>query len=412
MDTTSLHAMVLPIIVPPPWVLLHAFREIKRSQLGRKEDDCSEMHGPYRSDCILYERLPQENTVAGSATLQTNFGEFTLNCLTELSKAQCSTEKQWHRVRDAHRTMVTFPSSESPLRPTCATPCNKFFETPMAEKHNLGDQLNKSDTINSADGMQSGSHFKGFERVERGFCCPYCTKRFTSNSGLKQHMHIHSSFKPFTCQVCHKSYTQFSNLCRHKRLHKRCRQRMPCSECGHEFANSYSLLKHQILWGCRCRAVRRRGAMYSRKRDATPQLVSNQTSETNAEEVVPNLKSEMVSPVYHDISRLLHSKLRHYNRATHKKEESATGYSGEASHLQLDEGELSAMTSPSTARLHFSSLGSPAVTLYPCLAAMPPERNTRAEILSDCPSLDRRVLEAEVGFEPRTFWSVNSRSNH
>ncbi|OON14478.1 zinc finger, C2H2 type, partial [Opisthorchis viverrini] len=300
-----------------------------------------------------YERLPQENTVAGSATLQTNFGELTLNCLTELSKAQSSTEKQWHRVRDAHRTMVTFPSSESPLRPTCATPCNKFFETPMAEKHNLGDQLNKSDTINSADGMQSGSHFKGFERVERGFCCPYCTKRFTSNSGLKQHMHIHSSFKPFTCQVCHKSYTQFSNLCRHKRLHKRCRQRMPCSECGHEFANSYSLLKHQILWGCRCRTVRRRGAMYTRKRDATPQLVSNQTSETNAEEVVPNLKSEMVSPVYHDISRLLHSKLRHYNRATHKKEESATGYSGEASHLQLDEGELSAMTSPSTARLHF-----------------------------------------------------------
>ncbi|KAG5449344.1 hypothetical protein CSKR_108415 [Clonorchis sinensis] len=340
--------MILPIIVPPPWVLLHAFREIKRSQVVRKEDDCSELQRPYRSDCILYERLLQENTATGSAASLTNFGEFTLNCLTELSKARCTTAKLWSRGRDTRTAMVAVPSSGS------ATPCNKFFESPMAEKQNLGDRLYMSDTINSADGVQSGSHFRGFERIERGFCCPYCTKRFTSNSGLKQHMHIHSSFKPFTCQVCHKSYTQFSNLCRHKRLHKRCRQRMPCSECGHEFANSYSLLKHQILWGCRCRAVRRRGAMCARKQDATPQRVSKQASETNTEEVVPNLKPEMTSPVYPDISRLLHSKSRHYNRSTHKKEESATGYPREDLHSQLDDSELSALPSQSTARLHFS----------------------------------------------------------
>ncbi|KAG5453639.1 hypothetical protein CSKR_111578, partial [Clonorchis sinensis] len=38
---------------------------------------------------------------------------------------------------------------------------------------------------------------------------------------------------------------------------------------------------------------------------------------------------------------------------------------------------------------------------------------TRAGILPGCPSLDRGSREAErVGFEPRTFRSVNSRSNH
>ncbi|KER24277.1 hypothetical protein T265_08016 [Opisthorchis viverrini] len=37
---------------------------------------------------------------------------------------------------------------------------------------------------------------------------------------------------------------------------------------------------------------------------------------------------------------------------------------------------------------------------------------TRAGILPGCPSLDRGSRVAEVGFEPRTFWSVNSRSNH
>ncbi|KAG5452120.1 hypothetical protein CSKR_107904 [Clonorchis sinensis] len=42
---------------------------------------------------------------------------------------------------------------------------------------------------------------------------------------------------------------------------------------------------------------------------------------------------------------------------------------------------------------------------------MPPEGYTRAGILPGCPSLDRGSREKEVGFEPRTFRSINSRSN-
>ncbi|KAG5454002.1 hypothetical protein CSKR_102085 [Clonorchis sinensis] len=53
-----------------------------------------------------------------------------------------------------------------------------------------------------------------------------------------------------------------------------------------------------------------------------------------------------------------------------------------------------------------------AVTPFRCLAAMPPEGCTRAEILPGCPSLDRESREAEVGFEPRTVRSVNSLPNH
>lgn len=41
-----------------------------------------------------------------------------------------------------------------------------------------------------------------FPAGRRKFCCPQCAKCFTSNSGLKQHMNIHASYKPFTCQVC------------------------------------------------------------------------------------------------------------------------------------------------------------------------------------------------------------------
>ncbi|KAG5442992.1 hypothetical protein CSKR_107169 [Clonorchis sinensis] len=43
---------------------------------------------------------------------------------------------------------------------------------------------------------------------------------------------------------------------------------------------------------------------------------------------------------------------------------------------------------------------------------MPFKGSMRAGILPGCPSLDRGSREAEVGFEPRTFRSVNSHSNH
>ncbi|KAG5449686.1 Actin-1 [Clonorchis sinensis] len=53
-----------------------------------------------------------------------------------------------------------------------------------------------------------------------------------------------------------------------------------------------------------------------------------------------------------------------------------------------------------------------AVAPFRCLTAMLPEGSTRAGILPGCPSLNRGSRETEVGFEPRTFRSVNSRCNH
>ncbi|KAG5448631.1 hypothetical protein CSKR_104058 [Clonorchis sinensis] len=47
-----------------------------------------------------------------------------------------------------------------------------------------------------------------------------------------------------------------------------------------------------------------------------------------------------------------------------------------------------------------------------CLAVLRPEGSTRARILPGCPSLESGTRVAEVGFEPRTLWPVNSRSKH
>ncbi|KAG5446946.1 hypothetical protein CSKR_107034 [Clonorchis sinensis] len=53
-----------------------------------------------------------------------------------------------------------------------------------------------------------------------------------------------------------------------------------------------------------------------------------------------------------------------------------------------------------------------AVTPFLCLSAVPPEGCTRTGILPGCPCPDRGSRVSEVGFELRTFRSVNSCSNH
>ncbi|CAF5174748.1 unnamed protein product, partial [Rotaria magnacalcarata] len=87
------------------------------------------------------------------------------------------------------------------------------------------------------------------DQTHERHCCLQCDKSFTTLSGLKQHMHIHSSVKPFQCEVCLKSYTQFSNLCRHKRMHADCRTKVKCRFCGQIFANITALNKHRRYCG-------------------------------------------------------------------------------------------------------------------------------------------------------------------
>ncbi|KAG5451189.1 hypothetical protein CSKR_102637 [Clonorchis sinensis] len=53
-----------------------------------------------------------------------------------------------------------------------------------------------------------------------------------------------------------------------------------------------------------------------------------------------------------------------------------------------------------------------AVAPFRCLATMPPEGSTRSVVLPNCPSLDRRSRDTEIGFEPQTFQSENSCSTH
>ena len=49
--------------------------------------------------------------------------------------------------------------------------------------------------------MSSSVNSSGSESESRVNACPTCCKTFASSSGLKQHMHIHGSVKPYKCDV-------------------------------------------------------------------------------------------------------------------------------------------------------------------------------------------------------------------
>lgn len=88
-------------------------------------------------------------------------------------------------------------------------------------------------------------HIRNRHKGARAYPCGECGKTFATESGRKQHTHIHSSVKPFQCEVCCKAYTQFSNLCRHKRMHADCRMQIKCQKCSQSFSTVTSLSKHK-----------------------------------------------------------------------------------------------------------------------------------------------------------------------
>ena len=109
------------------------------------------------------------------------------------------------------------------------------------------DEPNTGNQVNLKDEKKQQNNSSGSESEYRSFACPSCGKTFASSSGLKQHMHIHGSIKPYKCEICSKAYTQFSNLCRHKRSHSDCKTQFVCKFCRSAFQSTISLSKHEAI---------------------------------------------------------------------------------------------------------------------------------------------------------------------
>lgn len=116
--------------------------------------------------------------------------------------------------------------------------------------HCASERVNSEKSTNELSVSSTTNLKEHFEfistKLDLAVSCTYCGKSFASNSGLKQHMHIHGSVKPYMCDQCPKAYTQFSNLCRHKRSHYTYENNFICRFCHLSFESVLELDKHKF----------------------------------------------------------------------------------------------------------------------------------------------------------------------
>uniref|UniRef100_A0A8C6ZMP1 Zinc finger and BTB domain containing 14 n=1 Tax=Nothoprocta perdicaria TaxID=30464 RepID=A0A8C6ZMP1_NOTPE len=80
-----------------------------------------------------------------------------------------------------------------------------------SESKDLGSQTPQALTFN--DGISEYLLYGHREHI----VCQMCTKGFTTQAHLKEHLKIHTGYKPYSCEVCGKSFIRAPDLKKHER---------------------------------------------------------------------------------------------------------------------------------------------------------------------------------------------------
>ncbi|KAL3119017.1 hypothetical protein niasHT_003800 [Heterodera trifolii] len=78
----------------------------------------------------------------------------------------------------------------------------------------------------------------------RPYPCTNCSRRFKSAQNLSQHERIHTNVRPYNCQYCEKNFTQKSHLQQHERIHTG-EPAFSCRYCGETFNIYSSKIQHE-----------------------------------------------------------------------------------------------------------------------------------------------------------------------
>uniref|UniRef100_A0A8C9UPT1 Zinc finger and BTB domain-containing protein 14 n=1 Tax=Spermophilus dauricus TaxID=99837 RepID=A0A8C9UPT1_SPEDA len=87
-------------------------------------------------------------------------------------------------------------------------------------------------------------HEKLHTPPDRPFVCEMCTKGFTTQAHLKEHLKTHTGYKPYSCEVCGKSFIRAPDLKKHERVHSNERP-FACHMCDKAFKHKSHLKDHE-----------------------------------------------------------------------------------------------------------------------------------------------------------------------